>query len=634
MNRHLISLLLTGTLCASSMSASSPVYYGFSPKTCAEDNLSAIGSGANAFMEAAIRLDPSVDPLVAKLQGHRIIGVRCYLRADYKQKSKGFSCVKAYTGGLEDKAVSKTVNFLAGWNEVMFDEPIEIGQTPVYVGYQVYETQGEPYPLAAYKDAQVPGVCYINPGRKGWIEDSSRGTLMIEAIIDADESLLDGHVLVAPFAQPLIVAPGTDFSCSLYVHNQSARPVSDIVYTSRDAEGNVTASHSLKFDEPLPPYGSYTLTGALGAPLTEGSSVTLLTEATEIDGDKADGCMASPLTLYVSSDVFHRVPLVEEFTGLRCTNCPFMFYYLDMALEAYAKPHVYVSHHAGYSDDVLTKPCDKSLLYLFGPDGSYNPAVMYDRRIMQGRDVPVLGATSELGTAQYDSRIAEAMGQPALAKVLVESEVSADKASCRVYGKISKAALDFKDDLYITAYLLEDDIPAKGRLHQSGLDEIPEDAPDDLLERFRHRGVIRHCFSTGDNGDRLPVDAEGNFEVSFADISPESAWNLDECEAVAFVHKVNAADLADNYVLNAGAVRFNEYAQTGTVGVAAPAAQALRILVTPSGRILPSEPDAVLDVYTLSGIRCDPAAELPRGIYIVRWQRSDNTSGVCKLSVK
>ena len=173
--------------------------------------MTAIGSGANAFMEAAIRIDPAIDPLVAKLQGRKILGVRCYLRADYKQKSKGFSCVKAYTDGLEGKAVSKTVNFLAGWNEVYFDEPIEIGQAPVYVGYQVFETQGEPYPLAAYKNARVPDVCYINPGRKGWVEDSSRGTLMIEAIVDGDDTLLDGHVLVSPFRQPLVVAPSSDF---------------------------------------------------------------------------------------------------------------------------------------------------------------------------------------------------------------------------------------------------------------------------------------------------------------------------------------------------------------------------------------------------------------------------------------
>lgn len=623
-----------GALWAPSMSGSSPGYYGFSPKECPEEEMTAIGSGANAFMEAAIRIDPAIDPLVAKLQGRKILGVRCYLRADYKQKSKGFSCVKAYTDGLEGKAVSKTVNFLAGWNEVYFDEPVEIGRTPVYVGYQVFETQGEPYPLAAYKNARVPDVCYINPGRKGWVEDSSRGTLMIEAIVDGDDTVLAGHVLVSPFGQPLVVAPSSDFDCSLYVHNQSAAPVSSVVYSGFDTDGNLTASHTLELPQPLAPYGSVTVSGRLRAPSTEGAEVSLLTKATEIDGNKADGCMASPISLYVSSDVFHRVPLVEEFTGLRCSSCPFMFYYLDMALESYAKPHVYVAHHAGFQDDTFTKPCDKSLLYLFGPAGTYNPAVMYDRRIMQGRDVPVMGAENQADTEHYTTRIAEAMLQPALAKVLVDSEVSADKATCRVYGKISKAALDFKDDLYVTAYLLEDDIPARGRLSQAGLDNIPEDAPSDLLERFRHRGVIRHCFCLGDNGDKLTVDDEGNFDISFNDIRPEGDWKLSDCEVVAFVHKADTGNLADNYVLNAGATRFNDYAQTGVAGISAPGTGDIRILVTPAGRVMASDPAAALGIYTLTGTRCDPASELPHGIYVVRWQRPDNTSGVCKVTVR
>lgn len=634
MKKHLISILLTGALWAPSMSGSSPGYYGFSPKECPEEDMTAIGSGSNAFMEAAIRIDPAIDPLVSKLQGSKILGVRCYLRADYKQKSKGFSCVKAYTEGLEGKAVSKTVNFLAGWNEVYFDEPIVIGQSPVYVGYQVFETQGEPYPLAAYKKARVPDVCYINPGRKGWVEDSSRGTLMIEAILESDDALFAGHVLVSPFGQPLVVSPSSDFDCSLYVHNQSASPVSSIVYSGFEADGTLTASHTLDLPQPLAPYGSVTVPGRLRAPATEGSEVALLTKATEIDGNKAGDCMASPISLYVSSDVFHRVPLVEEFTGLRCSSCPFMFYYLDMALEAYAKPHVYVAHHAGFQDDTFTKPCDKSLLYLFGPAGTYNPAVMYDRRIMQGRDVPVMGSENQADTGHYTTRIAEAMLHPALAKVLVDSEVSADKATCRVYGKISKAALDIKEDLYVTAYLLEDNIAAKGRLSQAGLDNIPEDAPSDLLERFRHRGVIRHCFCLGDNGDKLTIDDEGNFDISFNDIKPEGDWKLSDCEVVAFVHRADTGNLADNYVLNAGATRFNDYAQTGAVGISAPETGDIRILVTPAGRIMASDPAAALDIYTLAGTRCNPASELPHGIYVVRWQRPGNSSGVCKVAVR
>ncbi len=633
MNRLLTSLTLMWALCAPAMGAG-PGYYGFCPKDCAPEELTAIGSGANAFMEAAIRIDPATDPLAASLKGRGILGVRCYLRADYRQKSKGFSCVKAYTGALDGEAVSKTANFVAGWNEVYFDEPVEIGDVPVYVGYQVYETQGEPYPIAAYGDGHVRDVCYINPGRKGWSEESSRGALMIEAIIDGDDDVFSGHAIAAPFGEPLAVAPDSDFDCTLYIHNQGAAPVGSLTYSGYDAEGNLTGSGTVEFPQPLAPYGSAAVAARLRSPSAEGAAEDLYVKVTEIDGQDAKDSMGCRVALYVSSDVFYRVPLVEEFTGLRCTNCPFMFYYLDSALEAYELPHVYVSHHAGFVEDILTKPCDESLLYLFGDGGSYNPAVMYDRRVMEGRETPVVGAENQANTGHYESLMAEAMRQPALAKVLVDSEITPDMATCRVYGSISKAALSYRDDLYVTAYLLEDDIPATGIYSQAGLDNIPEDAPDDLLERFRHRGVIRHCFNAGDNGDRLLIDADGAFDVSFDGIRPGDDWKLADCEVVAFIHKVNADDLADNYVLNAGATRFNEYAQTGVVGVAEVKTGDLRVFATRDGHITASDPDAVLEIYSLSGSRCDRQSVLCPGIYVVGWRLPDNTSGVCKVGVR
>ena len=114
MNKSIITIALMAALSASSMGAASTSYYGFCPKDCNEAEMTAIGSGSNTFIEGAIRLDASVDPLVGKLKGRKITGVRCFLRADYKQKSKGFSCVKVFTDGLEGTPVGKTVNFNSG----------------------------------------------------------------------------------------------------------------------------------------------------------------------------------------------------------------------------------------------------------------------------------------------------------------------------------------------------------------------------------------------------------------------------------------------------------------------------------------------------------------------------------------
>lgn len=615
MNRLILSLLLAGGLSASSASASAPVYYGFAPTDCTVDNLNSLGTGNNSFIEAAIRVDAASDPLVADLKGKKVTGVRCFLRSDYKQKSKGFSCIKIYTDGLESTPVTKTVNFLAGWNEVLFDTPIEIGDKPLYVSYQVFETQGAPFPLASYKNAALPQeMCYIRAAKGKWEEYGHRGAIAMEAIVDADSSIADGHVIASPFDLPLAVVPGKEFNCSMYVHNQGATPIESIRYECLDGSGNAIGAATLEFAAPVGAYCSTVANVKLTAPDTEGSGIPLAVSTVEINGNQAKDCMKSSVRLYISADVFNRIPLVEEFTGITCTNCPFMFYYLDKALEEFGAPHVYVSHHAGYQNDKLTQPCDEALLYLFGPRSSFNPAAMYDRRVAIGDNSPIQGA-KEPSTEPYLARLNNIMEYPALAKVLVDSNIDENKATCTVHGKIGKAAMDFKDELYLTVYLIENDIP-NIKYPQLGLLPVPEGAPEDLLERFRHTGVIRHDFCGGSNGAPLAVNADGTYSVDFALDKIDSDWTLDNCEIVAFVHKVNTEDMTDNYVLNAGATRYNDFAESSVKSVVADSD--LRIFVRGDGQICCSDPLARLDVYTLAGIRCDAATRLPAGLYIVR----------------
>lgn len=104
----------------------------------------------------------------------------------------------------------------------------------------------------------------------------------------------------------------------------------------------------------------------------------------------------------------------------------------------------------------LTMPCDEAMLYLFG-GSTFNPAAMYDRRVFGSDATPIMGA-NEPSTQPYLDRISESMRFPALAKVLVDETGGGGSIGCRIYGKISKAMLDRKDGLYISAYLVEDPV--------------------------------------------------------------------------------------------------------------------------------------------------------------------------------
>ncbi|MCF0199757.1 MAG: hypothetical protein HUK02_10630, partial [Bacteroidaceae bacterium] len=83
--RILTTIALTISLAAHAQTEN--LCYGFAPRTLAPEDIAAHGTAMNNFIECAICLNPSADPLLASLKGSKVVGVRCYLRADYKQKS-------------------------------------------------------------------------------------------------------------------------------------------------------------------------------------------------------------------------------------------------------------------------------------------------------------------------------------------------------------------------------------------------------------------------------------------------------------------------------------------------------------------------------------------------------------------
>lgn len=323
----------------------------------------------------------------------------------------------------------------------------------------------------------------------------------------------------------------------------------------------------------------------------------MVLNVTKVNGSESSATLSGFFSMYVTEDVFTRIPLIEEFTGLRCSNCPLMSYYLDVALEEYADPYVYVAHHAGFADDDFTTDADKEILYLFGNKGTYNPAIMYDRTVLKGELLPVYGVT-ELSPAPYLAALSEVAACPAQAMVLVDVTRENGNVSCRVHGKVSKVMMRTGDDFYLSAYIVEDGIPEE-KYPQEGLDV--EGAPEDLSDRFAHNGVIRHNFCQDPAGDRLTPDGDGSFSVDFPQRAVPHDWVWDNCQVVAFVHKRDKENLRENYVLNAGSDRLNEIA----LGVNPVTVQQDNVLVSVDRdrRIRTSAPVRDLAVYDLQG-RC------------------------------
>lgn len=639
MNTKTILLGAAAMLLCGQAAVAHTVRFGYAPADVTETQTSAAGSGSNNYTEAAIRLSPAESPAFAALKGSKITGIRCYLRTDYRNAvGKNHSQIRYYQGSTSTPLVQDKVNFTQGWNEFTFSEPLTITDQDVYLGYQVFETNGSPYPAVCFKGASVPGAANINLARGGFQTYTDRGTLFIEAIIETDTPAQPAAVAMLSDC-PLVVAPLTPFTASVYVRNLSDQPISDLTVTVTDRRGDVTDRLNITLTEPIPAFDGRLLTDrdvTLGAEL--GSDVPVTITVTAINGTETTLTHPVQQTFFVNRDAFTRVPLIEEFTSMYCINCPLMFYYLEEAMHNYPHPYVYLSRHAGFMDDDFTEPTAKALETHFGVNS--NPAVMYDRTILPGENKIVLGAYNEPLSDGYTECIDKARHIPALASVNVQADPAAGTVT--VSGRASVGTQTTDGRLYISAYLVEEGIPTT-EFPQRGIDYDFEDyksdprTPADLFTSYRHNGVIRASLTQGDMGDKLEIDPDGNYSVTYTmpDTLPE--WVPANLHYVALLHRntpgTNVEQIADNIVLNAGDSR--PFVKTGISAPAATSSEATPLQIAVIGhRIHVITPVRHYTVTNTAGRTMPRDATLTPGIYIVRATLPDGTTATAKTLLR
>ena len=523
-------------------SAWAQVPYGYAPLTADEEDLSGLGSNKNQFVQGMTLFDPTTDPVLGRLKGREIRGVRCYLRADYRQARQKRSGILASQGKVDNFVRTQYVDLVKGWNDILFDEPLTIGDEPLYLGVQAYETLGSPYPLVAYNKAVVPQSCWINLGKKAWEEYTDRGTLLIMALIDDDAATaIERTAYAQNTTHPQTVAPDRDFTGGLYIHNCTPLPIQSVEIAMQGEGAQSPTLRTIELPTPIAAYGSTVVEASLRAGSTEGTSVNWTATVTQINGQQAQAGRPGTTQLYVTQDDFQRTPLIEEFTSQRCINCPQMAYFLDKALEEYEGDYVYISHHSGFQEDVFTTQPDREILYVFGGyENEYNPAIMYNRAILEGENQIIQGVR-DMSPTPYLEALAKAYDMPAMAEVNIE----VGNGEVHVSGRVARDLVG--TPLYLSCYLVEDGISTKDYF-QKGMDDA--DAPADLQDVFRHNGVILHYFTQEAIGDLIQTTEKGTYDIAYPMVE-KAGFGGTARRLVAFVHKVNKGNLRDNVVLNA-----------------------------------------------------------------------------------
>lgn len=220
-----------------------------------------------------------------------------------------------------------------------------------------------------------------------------------------------------------------------------------------------------------------------------------------------------------------RQVLIEEFTGVRCVNCPAGSEAIQTLLGIHGERLVAVSIHAGFFSppypenqyDFRTTEGNSLLTYLGEPLGF--PTAVVDRKLFTGEQ------DLQLGQSQWAGFIAEEQTLPPSVKIGIEPDFNTNTRELKV-----KATLYVQEDIpypdvHISVMITESNI-ADEQLTPAGKNP-----------NYVHRHVLRGMMTSYD-GDPVTEFLAASVVITrdFTMMLPDS-WVADNCHVVVFLHK-------------------------------------------------------------------------------------------------
>jgi hypothetical protein len=219
--------------------------------------------------------------------------------------------------------------------------------------------------------------------------------------------------------------------------------------------------------------------------------------------------------------------LIEEFTGVRCVNCPAGSEALKGLLETHGEQLVAISIHAGsfsppYPDsrDTLRTQTGENILNLLGAPLGY-PTAVINRKSFTG------GTNMQLGRGSWAGAIEEELqlGPPPVA---IGIRTQYDEGGRELSACVT---LDIKEDIEaedvrISVFLKENNV--------EDLQLTPESGEPD--PNYVHQHVLRAALTNyAGNLVQGELTAGNIIQKTFA-VTLREKWKSEDCHVVAFVH--------------------------------------------------------------------------------------------------
>lgn len=495
------------------------------------EGLSKTGSGT---IEVAVIVPAST---FAQYAGAQLSGMRIGLCL-----AEGISNVKGWVRTSiegENLCTATVTNPVVGWNEVTFDAPCDYtlrADEDLVIGYQ-FEQQKSTKCISVAGPKNENGYWLARNGSWQNNSDKVEGSASIELLIEG-EMVPSKNLIVESYSYPKLIAYGQPFTADIVVHNMAKNAIEGYKLAYQPTMAEVLEEID-RTDVTLQYRERDTIHLVIDAEQQAPDEVRFavpcyaVAEGDEIADDNQ--CILYRSNYTVS---YPHLLLMEEFTTEECGNCPRAINTLaQMTNEGYK--FAQVSHHVGYYTDFLTVDSDKKYLWLYGEDGSFAPAGMFDRtwnaafHTTQMRYTPVFS----IGYADsFRPALEAALELPAfvqLTPVLTYDEASRN-LTIDVEIEKAKTLEAISQEPRLTVYIIEDSIPM---MHQAGISS----------STFCHRHVMRQCLTDawGDVLEWEEMQAKAHLEFNLP-----VEWNAEKVAVVAFVNNYNPEDRNDCMVFN------------------------------------------------------------------------------------
>jgi hypothetical protein len=218
-----------------------------------------------------------------------------------------------------------------------------------------------------------------------------------------------------------------------------------------------------------------------------------------------------------------RQVLIEEFTGVRCVNCPAGTEAIENLIGIHGEQLIAISIHSGFFSppyneslyDFRTQDGESILSFLGAPFGY--PSAVVNRKLFSGED------DLQLPLSQWANTVEQELALPPAVKIAIQKNYNTETRD-----------LEVQVSLFVETDLTEQDVRLNVAITEEGVVDY-QLTPDGLKADYTHKHVFRDLLTTVNGNPFVETPEEGAVFCQSLTGSISEDWDESKCEIIAFV---------------------------------------------------------------------------------------------------